>query len=58
MNITRTNNALKLLKSRKNELTAQQYRTFRGQILSGDVEGFIKGLQKVRKNGKTETSSR
>lgn len=28
-------------------LTKQQYRTFKGQILSGDTEGFVKGLKKV-----------
>ena len=33
-----------LLKRYKNQLTKQQYKTFKGQILSGDIEGFRKGL--------------
>ena len=33
----------------KNVLTYQQYRTFKGQISSGDVTGFYKGLKKVLK---------
>ena len=31
------------------KLTKQQYKTFKGQILSGDIEGFRKGLFKVAK---------
>ena len=37
----------KLLKKYKYKLTKQQYRTFKGQILSGDTKGFEKGLAKV-----------
>ncbi len=36
-----------LLKRYKYKLTRQQIRTFKGQILSGDYEGFKKGLKKV-----------
>ena len=37
----------KLLKKYKYKLTKQQYKTFKGQILKGDTNGFVKGLQKV-----------
>lgn len=40
-------NAFKLLKQHKNKLTKQQYRTFKGQILHNDIEGFKKGLNKL-----------
>ena len=36
-----------ILKKYKKRLTRQQYSTFKGQILSGDFEGFIKGLKKT-----------
>ena len=36
-----------LLNRYKKQLTKQQYKTFKGQILSGDTKGFIKGLQKI-----------
>ena len=36
-----------LLRKYKNRLTRQQKKTFKGQILSGDYKGFIKGLKKV-----------
>lgn len=29
------------------QVTRQQFRTFKGQIEAGDVEGFRKGLEKV-----------
>lgn len=35
-----------LLKIYKNKLTKQQMKTFKGQILSGDIDGFKKGLKK------------
>ena len=37
----------KLLNQYKHKLTKQQYKTFKGQILAGDIKGFVKGLQKV-----------
>ena len=37
----------RLLDKYKKQLTKQQYLTFKGQIKSGDTQGFIKGLQKV-----------
>ena len=33
-------------RSRKH-LTNQQYKTLRGQILAGDAEGALRGLQKI-----------
>ena len=41
------NEAFKLLKKYKYKLTKQQYRTFKGQILHNDIEGFKKGLRKL-----------
>lgn len=37
----------KLLKEYKYLLTRQQKRTLKGQILSGDINGFKKGLYKL-----------
>lgn len=37
----------RLLNQYKHRLTKQQYKTFKGQIRSGDTEGFVKGLQRV-----------
>lgn len=36
---------LKELKKQK-KITLQQYRTFKGQILSGDKEGALRGLKR------------
>ena len=36
-----------LLNRYKKQLTKQQYKTFKGQILAGDTQGFVKGLYKV-----------
>ena len=43
------NEYLKLLKKYRKRLTRQQLLTLRGQILSGNVEGFKKGLKKLVK---------
>ena len=40
---------LKLLKVYKYRITKQQYKTFKGQILSGNISGFRKGLFNVIK---------
>lgn len=37
----------KFLKYYKNRLTRQQYNTLKGQIKSGDYEGFMKGIKKL-----------
>lgn len=39
----------KLLKEYKHLLTKQQIKTLKGQLLSGDIEGFRKGLFKLAK---------
>lgn len=36
-----------ILNKFKNKLTRQQYKTFKGQILNGDMLGFRKGIRKV-----------
>ena len=38
---------LMLVKMNRPHLTAQQYRTLRGQVLAGDAEGARKGLRKI-----------
>jgi hypothetical protein len=38
-----------LLKDYKGRLTKQQFKTFKGQILHGDIEGFRKGLFNLMK---------
>ncbi len=37
----------RLLNQYKKQLTKQQYKTFKGQIKSGDTKGFVRGLSKV-----------
>lgn len=39
--------ALCNLKRERGNLTSQQFRTLKGQILAGDVEGAEKGLAKL-----------
>jgi hypothetical protein len=34
---------------RLGQLTRQQYRTLRGQVLTGDTEGALRGLQKLQR---------
>ena len=41
--------AIDKLYKHKNMLAYQQYRTFKGQICSGDIEGFNKGLERILK---------
>lgn len=31
---------------KQNKITKQQFRTYKGQILSGDIQGAIKGLER------------
>lgn len=40
-------NALKEIERNKSKLSKQQYKTLRGQCLAGDVEGALRGLEKV-----------
>ena len=39
--------ALFKLKAYQGKLTPQQYKTLRGQILAGDADGAMRGLQKL-----------
>ena len=39
--------ALGNLRSAKNRLTRQQYKTLRGQVLAGDPAGAMKGLRRI-----------
>lgn len=41
---------IKLLKGlkRDNKITTQQFKTFKGQVLSGNVEGCLKGLKRMK----------
>lgn len=39
--------ALIRLKGHQPRLTAQQYRTLRGQVLAGNADGAMRGLQKL-----------
>ena len=41
--------ALKELKRLGKYLTPQQYNTFKGQILKGNIQGFYKGVSKILK---------
>lgn len=39
--------ALIQIKGARQHLTAQQYRTLRGQVLAGDPDGALKGLRRL-----------
>jgi hypothetical protein len=39
--------ALIQLKSIRDRLSPQQYKTLRGQVLAGDPDGAMKGLRKI-----------
>lgn len=41
------NKTLKELKKLKYKIPKNTYKTMKGQILSGDIEGFYKGLNKM-----------
>ena len=51
------NKALGRLLANKNKLTRQQYKTIKGQILAGDAEGAMRGLEKLTKKRTTKTVS-
>ena len=50
--------ALLWLKAYRPQLTAQQYKTLRGQVLAGDAEGAMKGLRKLLMGGGRATEQR
>lgn len=47
MDIEKMHAALSYLKKNKPVLTVQQYRTIKGQILAGDEDGAIRGIDRV-----------
>ena len=47
--------ALIMLKGARRYLSAQQYRTLRGQVLAGDPDGAMKGLRKILRQKKNRT---
>lgn len=44
--------ALMHVRACRDRLTAQQYRTLRGQVLAGDAEGAMKGLRRLLRDGR------
>ncbi len=48
-----TLNLLKRLK-REKKITTQEYRTYKGQVLSGNEQGALKGLRRKRIIGSGE----
>ena len=45
--MTTINEAMKQLKAHREQLTRQQVRTIKGQILAGDIAGAMKGLDRI-----------
>lgn len=45
-----TGEALEMLREKRRMLTCQQYRTIKGQILSGDISGAERGLLRLTGN--------
>lgn len=43
--------ALIQVKACRGRLTAQQYRTLKGQVLAGDPDGALKGLRAILRKG-------
>lgn len=40
-------NVVRTIKSKREYLTAQQYKTLKGQAIAGDTDGAIRGLEKM-----------
>lgn len=49
--------ALVTLKAHRTDLTTQQYQTLRGQVLAGDDEGALKGLDKIMRRNRREVKN-
>lgn len=49
--LDKTNKAAREIKSHRDKITFQQYRTLMGQLKHGDVDAAIKGLNKILKRG-------
>lgn len=43
----RTDTAFLRLNGFREKLTKQQYKTLKGQIIAGDIDGAMRGLQKI-----------
>ena len=43
----RTDTAFLYLNGFREKLTKQQYKTLKGQIIAGDIDGAMRGLQKL-----------
>ena len=43
------NEALKILKWNKSYLSTQQRKTIKGQIISGNIAGALKGIETIKK---------
>lgn len=51
-------NALKEIERNKSKLSKQQYKTLRGQCLAGDVEGALRGLEKILQRKKEQKTKK
>ena len=47
--------ALARLKANRHNLTWQQYRTLRGQIIAGDAAGAMRGLDNLKRSKTDDT---
>ncbi|WP_196809836.1 hypothetical protein [Butyrivibrio sp. MB2005] len=45
--MTEKSEFLRALKKKKNKMSAQEYRTLKGQALKGDINAASKGMSKV-----------
>lgn len=45
--MNRLNETLRAIKANAGSLTRQQIKTLRGQALAGDIDGAIKGLERL-----------
>jgi len=45
--MNKLNEALRAIKANAGNLTRQQIKTLRGQAIAGNVDGAIKGLEKI-----------
>lgn len=52
-----TQKALGRLRAANRSLTSQQYKTLRGQILAGNVEGALKGLETLLERRKANATT-
>ena len=47
-----TTATLKLIKAHRARLTRQQYSTLKGQVMAGDSDGAMRGLDKILRRAK------